>query len=74
MFDDINVDYKALELNDHKDGEAIQQVLAELTKQNTVPNIFINQEHIGGFDALNIAYSSGKLKKVLNEAGINAKF
>ncbi|CAO3645581.1 unnamed protein product [Mucor hiemalis] len=74
LFDDINVDYKALELNDHKDGEAIQQVLAELTKQKTVPNLFINQQHIGGYDALQAAYSSGKLEKVLKDAGItNAK-
>lgn len=74
LFDDINVDYKALELNDHKDGETIQQVLAELTKQKTVPNLFINQQHIGGYDALQAAYSSGKLEKVLEDAGItNAK-
>ncbi|EPB91491.1 glutaredoxin 3 [Mucor circinelloides 1006PhL] len=74
LFDDINVDYRALELNDHKDGEAIQKALAELTKQTTVPNIFINQQHIGGSDALKAAYSSGKLEKILKDAGIqNAK-
>ncbi|GAA5810532.1 hypothetical protein MFLAVUS_003955 [Mucor flavus] len=73
LFDDIEVDYKALELNDHKDGEAIQKVLAELTKQNTVPNIFVNQQHVGGADALNAAVTSGKLQKLLKEAGIQAK-
>lgn len=60
-------------MNDHQDGEAIQKVLAELTKQNTVPNIFINQQHIGGSDALKSALASGKLEKILNEAGIKAK-
>lgn len=73
LFDDINVNYKALELNDHKDGESIQKVLAELTQQNTVPNIFVNQQHIGGSDALKSALASGKLAKILKEAGINAK-
>ncbi|KAI8080857.1 glutaredoxin [Gilbertella persicaria] len=73
LFDDIHVDYKAIELNDHKDGEAIQATLAELTKQTTVPNIFINQQHIGGSDALKAAYKSGKLEKILKEAGIQYK-
>lgn len=33
------------------DGPSIQQVLAELTNQRTVPNVFINGKHIGGCDA-----------------------
>ncbi|KAI8640736.1 glutaredoxin [Parasitella parasitica] len=74
LFDDIHVDYQALELNDHKDGEAIQKALAELTKQKTVPNIFINQQHIGGSDALKSAYDSGKLQQILKDTGVNAKF
>ncbi|KAI7873358.1 glutaredoxin [Mucor mucedo] len=73
LFDDIHVDYKALELNDHVDGDAIQKALAEMTKQNTVPNIFVNQQHIGGSDALKSALASGKLEKILKEAGIKAK-
>lgn len=74
MFDDINVDYKALELNDHADGPAIQSALAELTKQTTVPSVWINEQHIGGSDALNAAYRNGKLQSILKEAGIsNAK-
>lgn len=67
------MDYKALELNDHLDGEAIQKTLAEMTKQTTVPNIFVNQHHIGGSDALKSALASGKLEKLLKEAGIQAK-
>lgn len=30
------------------DGSAIQDALEEITKQRSVPNIFINQKHIGG--------------------------
>jgi glutaredoxin 3 len=73
LFDDIDIEYKTLELNEHKDGEAIQTFLAEITKQRTVPNVFINQQHIGGFDALKSALSSGKLEKVLKDAGVHAK-
>ncbi|CAO3612807.1 unnamed protein product [Cunninghamella echinulata] len=53
MFDDLQVKYTALELNERPDGADIQQALAELTQQNTVPNIFINQVHVGGSDDLN---------------------
>jgi glutaredoxin 3 len=60
-----------LELNDHKDGQAIQSALAEMTKQATVPSVFINKHHIGGSDALTAAYKSGKLESILKEAGIN---
>jgi glutaredoxin 3 len=60
-----------LELNQDKDGEAIQSALAELTKQKTVPNIFVNQQHIGGADALKEALASGKLEKLLKDAGVS---
>lgn len=30
------------------DGQQIQDALEEITKQRTVPNIFINKQHIGG--------------------------
>lgn len=32
------------------DGPSIQEVLLELTSQRTVPNVFINGNHIGGCD------------------------
>lgn len=30
------------------DGAAIQDALEEITNQRSVPNIFINKQHIGG--------------------------
>ncbi|KAI9304724.1 glutaredoxin [Cunninghamella echinulata] len=73
VFDDLQVKYTALELNERPDGADIQQALAELTQQNTVPNIFINQVHVGGSDDLNRALSSGKLATLLKEAGVKHK-
>ncbi|KAI9216141.1 putative glutaredoxin Grx1 [Blastocladiella britannica] len=40
--------FKAVELDKEADGPAIQQHLADLTGQRTVPNIFIDGKHIGG--------------------------
>ncbi|KAI8096993.1 glutaredoxin [Halteromyces radiatus] len=73
IFDDLKVDYKALELNELPDGLDIQQGLAELTSQRTVPNIFVNQVHVGGSDDLKAALASGKLAILLKEAGIKNK-
>lgn len=46
-------------------GAAIQDYLHQKTGQRTVPNIFINQKHIGGCDDLLAAERSGALQKAL---------
>ncbi|KAI0145090.1 putative glutaredoxin [Xylariaceae sp. FL1272] len=56
-----------LELDKLDDGSAIQSALAEITKQSTVPNIFIGGNHIGGNSDLQA--KSGELKAILTEAG-----
>ncbi|ORZ00027.1 glutaredoxin-1 [Lobosporangium transversale] len=54
-----------MELDDVENGAAIQAYLKELTGQRTVPNIFINKEHIGGCDDLFKLEKSGQLKALL---------
>ena len=49
------------------DGEAIQSALEEITGQRTVPNVFINHEHIGGNSELQAKKS--QLAGLLKEAG-----
>ena len=49
------------------DGSAIQSALGDLTGQTTVPNIFINKQHIGGNSDLQS--KKGELKNLLKEAG-----
>ena len=39
---------KVIELDQVSNGQAIQDALKTKTGQSTVPNIFINGEHIGG--------------------------
>lgn len=39
----------------------------EKTNRNTVPQIFINDIHVGGFDDLLAAETSGELDKILNQ-------
>ncbi|KAF8588379.1 glutaredoxin [Ramaria rubella] len=58
-------DIKIYELDQIEDGPAMQAYLLEKTGQRTVPNVFVNQEHIGGNDAVQAAKESGKLQKLI---------
>lgn len=46
-------------------GERLQVALAQLTQQKSVPNVFINGNHIGGNDNTQGAHRSGKLNTML---------
>ncbi|NXC40949.1 TRXR3 reductase, partial [Penelope pileata] len=67
LFSSLGVQYYALELDVTDDGPSIQQVLAELTNQRTVPNVFVNGKHIGGCDSTYKAYENGTLQKLLGD-------
>ncbi|KAF9367190.1 hypothetical protein CPB97_006147 [Podila verticillata] len=67
LFDDMQVKYKALELDEHDLGDEIQQTLKTLSGQATVPNIYIKGNHVGGSDATHAAQESGKLHELLNK-------
>ncbi|KAF1440069.1 TRXR3 reductase, partial [Pygoscelis papua] len=68
LFRSMHVEYYALELDVTADGPSIQQVLAELTNQRTVPNVFVNGTHIGGCDSTYQAYHNGSLQKLLGDS------
>ncbi|ORZ39524.1 thioredoxin-like protein, partial [Catenaria anguillulae PL171] len=61
----LNQPFYALELDQIDDGSAIQNHLAELTGQRTVPNIFIKGKHIGGCSDLLDLKAKGELAKLL---------
>ena len=53
------------ELDTIDNGDAIQSSLLKLTGQKTVPNVFINGQHLGGCDSTVAAKDSGKLLELL---------
>lgn len=65
----MKIEYHVDELDQLPDGQAMQEELAKMTGQRTVPNIFIGGVHIGGNDALVHAKEKGKLEKLFQEAG-----
>lgn len=60
-----NVSPHIIELDKADDGQKVQEALTTITKQGTVPNIFVWGEHIGGCDDLLRLYSNGALKDKL---------
>jgi len=69
LFSDNFPDVKAhvIELDQRQDGGPIQQYLQEKTGQRTVPNVFINNQHIGGNDDTTKIFQSGRLAQLIAE-------
>ncbi|KAL7576872.1 hypothetical protein ACA910_006638 [Epithemia clementina (nom. ined.)] len=61
-----NIQVKIHDLDLIKNGAAIQRILYQLTGQRTVPNVFVNNIHVGGNDKVQDAHRNGKLLKLLN--------
>ena len=55
------------ELNVGKDAKLKEECFAKSNGKKSVPQIFINDIHIGGCDDLYAANSSGKLAEILGE-------
>jgi glutaredoxin len=53
------------ELNKEPGGPAIQAALQNISGQRTVPNVFINSQHIGGCDDTLKLNQNGELAKLL---------
>lgn len=60
--------FQVYELDQEQDGSLVQDALQELTGQRTVPNTFINKQHIGGNSDLS-AKKGKELERLLREAG-----
>lgn len=61
----MNIDAEVIELDLVKSGSLIQGELHKMTGQRSVPNVFVNGQHVGGNDATQAAARSGKLELLL---------
>ncbi|KAJ4759497.1 Glutaredoxin family protein [Rhynchospora pubera] len=67
IFEELNEKPFVVELDQREDGRAIQNVLLDLVGRRTVPQVFINGQHIGGCDDTTKAFQNGQLKKLLDK-------
>ena len=65
MLDQKRVQYGVIELDTVADGKYIAQELANKVGNTSVPQIFINGDHISGFGKLRAANSDGSLDQKL---------
>lgn len=61
LFDSCNIKPLVYELNEMSEGSILHQQLISKTNHKTVPNIFINGTHIGGYSELENLFKTGKL-------------
>mmetsp|Transcript_19100 Transcript_19100/g.32900 ORF Transcript_19100/g.32900 Transcript_19100/m.32900 type:complete len:124 (-) Transcript_19100:31-402(-) len=52
-----------IELDNEDKGDELQSVLQNISGQRTVPNIYINKNHVGGASDTEAALKNGKLKQ-----------
>jgi glutaredoxin 3 len=62
LLESKNLPYEEIRVD--LDSEKLQEML-KLSNQRTTPQIFINDQHIGGFDQLSALAQSGKLDTLL---------
>ncbi|KAG9229050.1 putative glutaredoxin [Amylocarpus encephaloides] len=67
LLDEMGAKYYAIDLDQVDDGSDIQAALKEINGQTSVPNIYINKQHIGGNSDLQAR--KGELKNLLTDAG-----
>lgn len=60
-----SVDVAVHEIDQLPSGFLIQQELLALTGQRTVPNIFVQDRHMGGNDDIQRAHRTGELSKLI---------
>ncbi|ODQ47959.1 hypothetical protein PICMEDRAFT_32504 [Pichia membranifaciens NRRL Y-2026] len=64
LINEIYPEAYILELDTMEEGSEIQDALAKITGQRTVPNVFINGKHIGGNSDLQ-SLGKEKIKKLI---------
>jgi cysteine synthase A len=75
LFGELEIPYKAVDLDsveyqENDWGSQIRAVLKAQLGSNTIPQIFIGGEHIGGATDTFEAFKSGDLQKLLKKVGI----
>ena len=62
----MGADFHVVELDNDKDGAAIQAILGKKTGASSVPRVFIKRKCIGGGTETKQLYDQGKLKSMID--------
>uniref|UniRef100_A0A670IJ23 Glutaredoxin-2, mitochondrial n=1 Tax=Podarcis muralis TaxID=64176 RepID=A0A670IJ23_PODMU len=67
LFEDMNVNYTAIELDMYENGSQFQDILHQMTGGRTVPRIFINGTFVGGATDTQRLHREGKLLPLVHQ-------
>ncbi|XP_026525085.1 glutaredoxin 2 isoform X1 [Notechis scutatus] len=70
LFQEMNVNYKAIELDRYENGNHFQDILHQMTGSRTVPRIFINGNFVGGATDTQQLHREGKLLPLVYQCQI----
>lgn len=62
LLDGRGLDYAVIDVTG---SDSLWREMEQRSRRQTIPQIFINNIHVGGFDELNAASKSGKLDQLL---------
>uniref|UniRef100_A0A8C5RMN6 Glutaredoxin-2, mitochondrial n=1 Tax=Laticauda laticaudata TaxID=8630 RepID=A0A8C5RMN6_LATLA len=70
LFQEMNVNYKAVELDRYENGNQFQDILHQMTGSRTVPRVFINGNFVGGATDTQQLHREGKLLPLVHQCQI----
>ncbi|KAM9007825.1 glutaredoxin 2 isoform 1-T2 [Guaruba guarouba] len=73
LFESINVNYTAVELDLNTNGSQIQDILEQMTGGRTVPRVFVNGSFVGGATDTQRLHEEGKLLPLIHQCQVKSK-
>ncbi|RLW05829.1 hypothetical protein DV515_00005014 [Chloebia gouldiae] len=74
LFEDLKVNYTAMELDVNTNGRQFQDVLEQMTGSRTVPRVFINGTCVGGATDTQKLHEEGKLLPLIHQCKMKANY
>jgi len=65
LFRDMGVRPTVIELDEMENGSLIHEILSQMSDQDTVPNVYVKKQHVGGNDATHELADNGELQQML---------
>uniref|UniRef100_A0A8C9G5W7 Glutaredoxin-2, mitochondrial n=1 Tax=Pavo cristatus TaxID=9049 RepID=A0A8C9G5W7_PAVCR len=73
LFEGLNVNYTAVELDVNKNGSQFQDILEQMTGGRTVPRVFVNGTFVGGATDTQRLHEEGKLLPLIHQCQAKTK-
>ncbi|XP_064003238.1 glutaredoxin 2 [Pogoniulus pusillus] len=72
VFEGMNVNYTAVELDMNTNGSQFQDILEQMTGGRTVPRVFVNGSFVGGATDIQRLHEEGKLLPLVQQCQKNS--